>query len=604
MPYYYQQKIAERYFTYHNICHDGEKIENNKLYTILAPQKFGTVAKSIPPYITTGFLLSGGLPTYYNSYGTLVSSIKWSIVEHPNQIPDLNLTTPAVTSSIPIKISTRNQFSYPFSMVIRNTYFKFRYFMTHPASAARLNQPNPIGRWTYGRKTAFIEYFIKFNYFNYDFKKKYTNNTMLSAYGIDIDSYNYNIVVSDSNKNVKYKEVNATSTDFIGDNTLKSSLSGSFLNNNETIIRPFNYELSTHSIDLNTAFGHKVRLSEKNLLISDPLSGNGRIYVYAINKYLSGNKILPDKILTSNLNLSGFGKVIEYKEVRDRSNKTYKEILAVSTQTESNSSIEIFHNNFVTKISGVKMFNLLNISISGQRFRNIWSSKTINQQNLTGTGYYGYDLGLQVPDTTFNKTTNVLYVSEPYNNQGIVYVYGYHSFNNTWNYITSLSSASALNYGQSISVSGPYAIISAPNSIIGGVVGALIDVYKFSTSDYNGVSLSASGGIPLILDGTQYGYYNLEKTDGFFIPSTENLGKHIDYNENELTTNFLNRKQINFYGNHLAITGDNKTEIYTRYFDKFEKNCQISSASKSKIWENITYQISNSAVFLNAARVL
>jgi len=605
MPYYYQQKIAERYFTYHNLCHDGEKIENNKLYTLLAPQKFGTLAKSVPPYITTSFLLSGGLPTYYNNLGAPDPTIKWSIVEIPNQIPDLNLITPSVTSSIPIKISTRNQFSYPFSMVIRNMYFKFRYYMTHPASAAKLNQPNPTGRWIYSRKPAFIEYFTRFNYFNYDFKRKYTNNTVLSAYGVDLDSYYYNIVASDSNKNVTYKEVNVTSTDFIDNNTIKESLSGSFLSNkiNSNIrIYPFNYDLSTHPIDLNTAFGHKVRLSEKNLLVSDPLSGNGRIYVYALNKYITGNKILPDKILTSNFVLSGFGNVIEYKEVRDRSNKTYKEVLAVSTQTANNSSVEIFSNNFVTKISGVKMFNLLNISISGQRFRNVWFSKGINQENLSGTGYYGYDLGLQVPDTTFNKTTNLLYVSEPYNNKGVIYVYGYHNLNNTWNYITSLSSASALNYGKSISVSGPYAIVSAPNSIISGVTGALIDVYKFSTSDLNGVPLSA--GTALFLDGQQYGFYTLEKTDEIFIPSNKNLGKHIDYNENQLTTNFLNRKNINFYGNHLAITGDNKTEIYTRYFDKFEKNCQISSASKSKIWENITYQISNSAVFLNAAQVL
>lgn len=605
MPYYYQQKIAERYFTYHNICHDGEKIETNKLYTLLAPQKFGTVARSVPPYTTTSFLLSGGLPTYYNNTGSADPTIKWSIVELPNQVPDLNLITPQVTSSIVLKVSARNNFSYPFSMVVRNIYFKFRYFMTHPASGARLNQPNPTGRWIYSRKPAFIEYFTRFNYFNYNFKRKYTNNTVLSAYGIDLDAYNYNIVVSDNNKNVTYKEINVTSTDFVNDTTIKETLSGSFLSDkSNTNIRlyPFSYELSSHPIDLNTSFGHKVRLSEKNLLVSDPLSGDGRIYVFAINKYITGNRILPDKILTSQFGLTNFGKVIEYKEVKDRSNKTYKEVLAISSQTPNNTSIEIFSNNFVTRISGVKMSDNLNISISGQRFRNVWSSRIVSQGNLNGSGYYGYDLGLQVPDTTFNKTTNVLYVSEPYNNQGVVYVYGYHNYNNTWNYITSLSSASALNYGKSLSVSGPYAIISAPNSIVNGVTGALIDVYKFSTSDFNGVPLSA--GTPLMLDGTQYGFYTLEKTDEIFIASNKNLGKHIDYNENNLTTNFLNRKNTNFYGNHLAITGDNKTDIYTRYFDKFEKNCTIDSATKSKIWQNITYQISNSAVFLNAAQVL
>jgi hypothetical protein len=604
MPYYYQQKIAERFFTYHNICHDGEKLENNKLYTPLAPQKFPTVAKDIPPYTTTSFILSGG-PFYTNNLEG--SAIKWGLVSNSNQYPDLDIITPRAITAISINQSTRNQFSHPFSLVIKNVYFKFRYFLTTlgtTASGVRTNQLSPSGRWIYGRKLAFIEYITKYNYFLYDFKTKYTNSAILSSYAIDLDSYNYNIVVSDNSKNVLFKDINVTSTDFVNINTQKIALSSSFISTNAIKINPFNEEMSNQDIDPNTAFGHKVRLSEKNLLVTDPLSGNGRIYVYAFNKYLTGNRILPDTILTSQFNLSGFGKVIEYKEVKNRRNNVFREVLAVSTQTQNNSSIEIFSNNFVTKIGGTNMFNLPNISLSGQRFRNVWSSKIINEEKVTGTGYYGYDIGLQVPDTTFNKTTNVLYVSEPYNNKGVVYLYGYSSRKNIWSYITSLSSASALNYGQSISVSGPYATISAPNSIVNGITGALIDVYKFSTSDSNGVSLSALSGIPLNVGSNVYGYYNLEKTDTLFIPSSANMGKHIDYNENNLTTNFQNRKTINFYGNHLTVSGDDKTEVYTRYFDKFEKNCEIDSANKTKTWENITYQISNSAVFLNAARVL
>jgi hypothetical protein len=198
----------------------------------------------------------------------------------------------------------------------------------------------------------------------------------------------------------------------------------------------------------------------------------------------------------------------------------------------------------------------------------------------------------------------MLYVSEPYNGQGKVYVYAQKTSNNSWHHLTTLSSASAINYGYSIAASGPYVTISSPNTIINNVTGAFIDVYKFSTSDVYGIPLSSNNGTSLILDSTNYGYYDLAKTDTFFIPSTSNLGKHVDYNENNLNYTLQDMRTFNFYGNHLSIAGDDKTEIYTRYFDKFEKNCEISGSIKSKIWQNITFQINNSAVNLNSANVL
>lgn len=602
MPYYYQQKIAERYFTYNNIRHDGAKIENNKLYSALAPQVFGVVAKDISPYTNTGLILSGGFPLYSDEN----PQIKWSIVEMSNDYPDLNVINSSVTSTIIMDPNSRNNFSYPFSMVVKNTYFKYRYFLTHPASGARNFQPNPFGRWIYSKKPAFIEYQTNLNYFKYNFGKIYTNNHILSGLGIDIDTYKYNIVISDNNKNVIYKKLNISNTEnFLKMSRLTPSLSSTFFSTNSTtniILKPFDYDLFPKEVDPNTSFGKRVKISNKNILVSDPLSGNGRIYVYSINQYITGNEIHSEKVLTSNYNLSGFGRVIDYKEVKDRSSKIYKEVLVVSTKTQSNSSIEIYSNNFVDKIGGIPLNRLLNYSISGQRFRNVWSSRIINQSNLSGIGYYGYDIAIQVPDTTFNKTTNVLYVSEPFNDRGVIYIYGYQSSSNSWSYLTSLSSVSANNYGYSISVGGPYLNVSAPNSVVNNVTGALIDVYKFTTSDENGVSLSA--GTPLFLGGISYGFYNINKTDTLFIPSTSNLGKHIDYNENNLNFNLLDRKYTNFYGNHLAIAGDNKTEIYCRYFDKFEKNSEIFSSDKNKIWKNVTYQISNSAVRLNAANVL
>lgn len=601
MAYYYQQKIAERYFTYNNIRHDGSKIENNKLYSVLSPQYFGVLARDIPPYTNTGIILSGGLPPYIAG-GTPTHPIKWSIVDMSNDYPKLDVITSAVTSAIIMDPNSINNFSHPFSLVVKNTYFKYRYFLTHPTSGARNFQPNPFGRWIYSRKVAFIEYETNLNYFKYNFGKIYTDSTLLSGFGIDIDAYKYNIVVSDSNKNVIYKKLNISNTEnFLTMSRLRPTLSSTFFSKNSAtniILRPFDYEFTYKNIDPNTSFGEKVRMSEKNILVSDSLSGNGRIYVYSINQFVTGSEIHPERILTSNYNLSGFGRVIDYKEVKNRSSKIFREVLAVSTKTQSNSSVEIYFNNFVDRISGTPLNRLLNYSISGQRFRNVWSSRIINQSNLSGTGYYGYDLALQVPDTTFNKNTNVLYVSEPFNNKGVIYVYGYKSRENTWEYLTSLSSTSAKNYGYSISVGGPYLTVSAPNTIINNVTGALIDVYKFMTSDENGVPLSS--GTALFLSG----FYDIKKTDTLFIPSTSNLGKHIDYNENNLNFNLFDRKYTNFYGNHLAIAGDYKTEIYCRYFDKFEKNCDIFTSDKSKIWENVTYQISNSAVRLNAARVL
>ena len=602
MPYYYQQKIAERYFTYNNIRHDGSKLESNKLYSALAPQIYGVVAKDISPYTNTGVILSGGLPLYSEAN----PQIKWSIVEMSNDYPDLNVISSSVTSAIIIDPKSRNNFSYPFSLVLKNTYFKYRYFLTHPTSGARNFQPNPFGRWIYSKKVAFIEYETNLNYLKYNFGKIYTDNTLLSGFGIDLDAYKYNIVVSDSNKNVIYKKLNISNTEnFLTMSRLRPTLSSTFFSKNTAtniILRPFDYEFTYKNTDPNTSFGEKVRMSEKNILVSDPLSGSGRIYVYSINQYLTGNEIHPEKILTSNYNLSGFGRVIDYKEVKNRSSKIFKEVLAISTKTQSNSSVEVYSNNFVNRISGTSLSRLLNYSISGQRFRNVWSSKIINQGNLSGTGYYGYDLALQVPDTTFNKNTNVLYVSEPFNNKGTIYVYGYKSRDNTWEYLTTLSSSSARNYGYSISVGGPYLTVSAPNTIIDNITGALIDVYKFITSDENGIPLSS--GTALFSSSILYGYYDIKKTDTLFIPSSSNMGKHIDYNENNLNFSLLDRKYTNFYGNHLAVAGNNKTEIYCRYFDKFEKNCDIFTSDKNKIWENVTYQISNSAIRLNAAKVL
>jgi hypothetical protein len=609
MPYYFQQRVAERYFTYHNICMSGNKIENNKLYSVLAPQITGAVlAKDTPPYTNTFILLSGGNPLYLsNKSGTNLKPIKWAIVPSTNKYPDLNVIS--LTGAIPVNPNSINNFSYPFSLVLKNYYVKYRYFMTHPASGARINQPNPNGRWIYSKKPAFTDYLPYVNYFNYDFKNSYINNNLLAGFGKDIDTHFYNIVVSDENKNVIFKRIPELSntTNFLEISKIPRALSGTFLSTSSAInipLYPFDYDLSFIQINSNTSFGERVKMSERNILVSDPLSANGRIYVYSINQYLTGKEVNPEKILTSNYNLSGFGAVIDFKEIKNRSAKSYKEILAVSTKTQSNSSIEIYSNNFVTRIGGQPLKNLLNYSVSGQRFRNVWSSEILNQENLNGNGYYGYDLALQVPDTTFNKNTNILYVSEPYNNQGKVYVYAQRTSKNTWHYLTTLSSASAMNYGYSLASSGPYVIISAPNTLINNVTGAFIDVYKFSTSDQNGVSLSSNNGTSLMIGPSSYGYYDLSKTDTFFIPSTSNLGKHIDYNENNLNYNLQDMRTFNFYGNHLSITADDKTEVYTRYFDKFEKNCEISGAIKTKIWQNATFQINNSAVNLNSANVL
>ena len=589
----------------------GNQVESNKLYSTLAPQITGAVlAKNAPPYTSTTVSLSGGGPTYLsNKSGVNLKPIKWAIVPFTNKYPDLNVISNSLTSVIQTNPNSRNNFSFPFSMVLKNYYVKYRYFMTHPVSGARVNQPTLSGRWIYSKKPAFTDYIPHVSYFNYDFQNSYTNNTVLTGLGMDIDTHFYNIVVSDVNKNVIFKRipVAANTENFLEKSKLQQSLSATFLSSSSAIntyLYPFDYDLSFKQIDPNTSFGERVKLSEKNILVSDPLSAAGRIYVYSINQYLTGSEINPEKIITSNYSLSGFGQVMDFKEIKNRSGKIHKELLAVSTKGQSASSIEIFTNNFVTEIAGQPLRTLLNYSISGQRFRNVWSSVILNQNGLDGNGYYGHDLTLQVPDTTFNKTTNMLYVSEPYNGQGKVYVYAQQTSNNSWHYLTTLSAASAINYGYSMAASGPYVIISAPNTIINSVTGAFIDVYKFSTSDENGVPLSSDNGTALILGLSTYGYYNLAKTDTFFIPSTSNLGKHVDYNENNLNYTLQNMRTFNFYGNHLSIAGDDKTEIHTRYFDKFEKNCEISGSIKSKIWQNITFQISNSAVNLNSANVL
>lgn len=588
MPYYFQSRVATRYFVFRNVRHNGQTIEVDKMYSILAPYRAGIKAKYIAPYTTTPLTAAGGieqLPVSDNTRGN------WSLVNKTNKYPNLHLVLKGLSAISlsafnTVQLSSKN-LSEPFDLIIKDNYFRYRYFLTHPLSGARATQPTLSGRWIYSRQTAFEAYTGYPSSVNYSFSFPLSSNNLLSGVAVDMSAYGYNFVVSDEQKNVVYKKLAVTPFSFIAGSVDQEILLGSFVSKSPSdykVLLPFTSDGVSQDVDSNTSFGYQVANTGRNIAVSDPLSGSGCIYLYSIDKTLAGGWIANDRVLYPVSATSNFGAKMTYKESRNRKGNIIEEVLVVSTQQQDTSAVEIFTNSVVTVLSGLSLS-----SYGTDYFQNRWSSTVLTAANISLTGYYGYDLVFQGRDRDYNNVGRFLYVSEPFTEQG--YVHMYFLSGRQWHFVTSLSSASATNYGYSIDTGGPYLAVSAPNSIVDTVTGALIDIYKTST-----VASTAVGYEP-ILSNIQY---KIEKTDTLFIPSSGNLGKNVKLDVNYCVSMPEDRQTTDFYGDHLVVTGDDKTQVYCRYFDKFLLNTELLSANKSTIWQNSVFQISNSAVKINS----
>jgi hypothetical protein len=239
-----------------------------------------------------------------------------------------------------------------------------------------------------------------------------------------------------------------------------------------------------------------------------------------------------------------------------------------------------------------------------------WKKNTINYPNATN-GYFGYDVKIQTKNAKQNPIKDFVYISEPYKNNGYVHVYTsvYYPLLNSekWTHITSISTEDVFGYGQFLASSGSYLAIATPNALFQGVSGLYIDIYKTQTLPQSSSAKKIEGftsfkklsGSPpeQVVDF----YYKLQKTQTIFLSGddSKNLGKSI-----EMSCTFMNEKlgeakYKNWYGDFLVIGGENKSLIYSRYFDKFEFFCEIDKAEKITIWENAICSVSGNNINFN-----
>lgn len=115
-------------------------------------------------------------------------------------------------------------------------------------------------------------------------------------------------------------------------------------------------------------------------------------------------------------------------------------------------------------------------------------------------------------------------------------------------------------YGTHLSNSGPYLCIGSTSaeSFFESVTGSYLELYKFNVSrnELNEITV------------------NKTLTDYMFI--TGNIVS-LDFTSNYFTTTINDRKNKNFYGDHLIVAKEDKTDVYSINFDKFEPLNEINN---------------------------
>jgi len=594
--YYHQKKYAERYFVYHNIRHDGTNIEADKLYSILAPQTTSTRVlpdNNILPYNIKP------LTEYETKNPTKgPDPIMWSIVDKTNKYPivtldenvNSNLANYFLSKLPPIDVNSRNGLSKPFSMILKNVYFKHRYFLTHPTNVALPNQPALSGRWIYSRRPAFTTYTITLSTIDYDFSYNILNDNIVYDYAFSLDLHNQDLIIYEESGDVIHVNLSGIDT-YVSDTT---ALSTAFITSKKTILEPFHsINIADGNPDSDMTYDYAPRdgvmMTQYNIAVPcqvkypSPDLWKTCVNIYQINR-LSGLDITPNYSLIVPGNHFGYqpGLSLSYKKIK----KSY-ELLAISINTKDDNTIAyLYENSIVYKLSGTDVEE-----ISGVPFLNNWhymqevSLKNVDQSSDAHGGYFGYDIEIQ---THKNIRWPLLYISEPFYNNGTVHVYSLLSEENepnTWKHMEWISAPEGQeNFGYSLASSGPYICISAPQNN-----GCNINLYKVSLKkDVDGEPL-----LSIIL------------TDTLFIESnTGNCGKYVSINSNYTTTLPGDRKYHNFYGDHLAVSDDDYTRIYSIHFDKLEPLCEIPGSTMVKLDKNLAVRVNNDSniIEMNVAR--
>jgi hypothetical protein len=640
MPYYFQNHKATRFFIYSNVVHNGSKIDISKLYATLAPQNSGVKALNIYPYNSTERNLSIGYPNSSSFKYLTGSAGKWSIVdtESMHKMPNFYVVYNQISSYYLPPINPNTGISEPFTLVLQYNYFKNRYFLLNPLTGVRTNQPTLSGRWIYSRKNAFNAYITTVSATPYVFNYSVSSGNLIEPTVLSLDTEHSNRIILSNNKSEVLFKLNPFNSYSL--TSPISSITAGLVNSFISLATGSNIRLSafdantkqSYYINPSSYFGRTVKLTNRNIAVAAPYLENGKIFIYTQSQYVSGNPLVNNDIVLSHFSFaSGFGSSMAYKGLRNSKGKEHMEILAISSKIPANSSVAVYHNNFVTSNSGSPLFKYPNTN--NLNFYNNWSLFTLTNSSTNLNGCFGFSMGIQTKDPRFNHTSNLIYVSDPFYNKGIVNVY---SLENRLN-VTTLSSASASNYGYDISCSGPYVAISAPYSVINNVSGCLIDIYKLRTltklasglpfsidpitnfvsgsayllDDYNGESVLTDISDYKLMQtvdvriGESYKiYYKLDKTDTIFIPTSSNLGISINLAVKYYDWEYHNRRRKNFYDDYLIVSGDEFSQVYARRFDKFVKINNLPPAKISSMTDNIIYQIDSNlnTVWLNTIR--
>jgi hypothetical protein len=639
MPFTKQQLGGTRYYVYNNIRHDGNRlICEDAPYSILAPQLSGIKAPAIHPFDSTPAVVCEGFPTYNDEVQHKPKpnrNGRWSLVPKTNMYPDLSVVYQTLENAAalpPINPSSRNGYSDPFTIVVEVNKFRDRYFLEHSTNQAKPNQPTPTGRWIYAQAPAFYTYRASVSTTPYTYSLTLTTNNPIQGNAVSLDTWGQNIVISDSNNVVKYKQVDG-SVYGAPNSTSYLKLSSSFINSStalDTRLYPYDPITKNDIIDLNFPgcnYGAQVKMTRRNIVVTYPLSG--QIFVYSRNERRpleSVYSITKTKVLSALF--PNAGGSIAFVNRKNKNGVERAEYLAVASTSATNDKVQFWQNNLVSTVKGINgtkiPFSATN-TLSTYAYHNRWSTfPSVITYSQATTGSFGYKLAFITPDLRYNKLSDFLLVSEPFKNRGGVHVYRKDHATNSFIYMTMLSSASARNYGAGLCTAGPYTVITGPRTVLQNVTGVLVDVYRVSTSKGRTPVRPPtcplptkpvdrySPGVPSnnwkTLPGPKrpwFGslsplsasavYYDLKKVDTFFIPNSGDLGFDVDMISNIDTVAPFENIGRNYFGDNLVITGNNITFVYNKCVNKFELLCTLSGATVSRIWDNNIYQINNNS---------
>lgn len=642
MPFEKQQRNSTRYFVYNNIRHDGSKIVGaDKPTAVLAPYKSGIPAPRTPAFTNL-------TDDYSNGYAGLTgedTAGNWNMVDNYRRLPNPYFINKCILSAgnVPsVAPGSRNGLSKPFCAVVQFDTFKNRYYLTTESlSSRRPNQITPSGRWVYARPIRFHRYVTDYATTDYSYNITLSTTTALTTSGKAIATWGQNLIASDTSQYVNYRQINGSvyAVGVSGDGGFPA-LSSSFTSANTALnqrLYPFDAVTKNNITNINfpgSNYGYQVGLSRRNLIVTYPLSS--QIFIYTRNETRPFEGIFQltnSKVLTAAFNNAGSS--LAYISRNNKYRRPEIEYLAVGSNSSNNNKVQIWTNQIVTRVRNMNMselsankikFQNTNTSLSSFNFQNRWSVKpSIITNNKAVSGSYGSKLAFITPDQKFNRLNDFLIVSEPHTNNGFVHFYKKDENSNQFEYVTNITTDIGKNFGTAIATAGPYIAISAPKSVLQGVSGTLVEIYRIETRKMRekrpplvcrdnprilhntrfwcGVGVEPSSGSTAPYLSSSRTFYTIKDIDTIFIPNSgaEKIGYDITFSNNYDTLSLHDNMFRHYFGDHLVITGDTKSYVYSKCDDKFEFLCHVPGATTSRIWDNNIYQINNDNNIITAS---